>query len=120
MRTRAAAAALAALPLGLADGVLAELVREGASAHRAAMGAVGRALAEPGLLSYDFTAGLYAEAARRGFLEVQVLLVQPPALRRVLSRAVTAIPTCSRASPRTESHRSCASCSRTRGSPSGW
>jgi len=81
MRTRAAAAALAALPLGLAAGVLAELVREGASAHRAAMGAVGRALAEPGLLSYDFTAGLYAEAARRGFLEVQVLLVQPPARR---------------------------------------
>jgi hypothetical protein len=81
MRTRAAAAALAQLPPALAAGVLAELVRGGAAAHRAAMGAMGRALAEPGLLSYDFTAEVYAEASRRGFLEVQVLLVQPPARR---------------------------------------
>src|SRR5689334_18080660 len=77
MRRRAAARALEELAPSVAAAVLAELVRHGGSEHRVAMAAVGQALVEPGAVSYDALAALYAEAAARGLTEVQVLLVRP-------------------------------------------
>jgi hypothetical protein len=57
--------------------VLAVLVRDAARGDAAPLAAVGQALLAPGALPYGWTAAVYAAAAERGLLEVQILLVAP-------------------------------------------
>jgi hypothetical protein len=78
MRKRAAARALAGMPAGLAAEVLAVLVRRAGAGDPGALAAVGQALVDPAAVPYDVAAALYAAAAERGLVEVQVLLVAPP------------------------------------------
>jgi hypothetical protein len=80
IRARAAARALAAMEASRAVQAVAALVRGRTPQMRSAMAAVGQAFAAPGPdLDYDRLAGLYAEAADRGLLEVTSLFVSPPA-----------------------------------------
>jgi hypothetical protein len=82
IRTRAAARALAEMEPTRAVLAIAALARRPAALSRAAMAAIGQALAAPGPdLDYDRLAVLYAAAADEGFLEVTSLFVAPPALK---------------------------------------
>lgn len=81
-RAGAAARALAALPAEAAVRLLAGLSRHGEAGARAALTAVGQALAGPdAALLYQHLAEVYAVAAEAELLEVTSLLVSPPAQR---------------------------------------
>jgi hypothetical protein len=82
IRVRAAARLLAAAEPSRAAEMIAALARSSGGEERAAMAAVGRALADPGPeLPYPFLAELYAEAVARDLPVVTSLLVAPPPRR---------------------------------------
>lgn len=82
VRARAAARALSGVPAARAVELVAALARLENGEARAALAAVGQALASPEPdLPYGPLAELYAEAASRGIAEVTSLLVSPAPLR---------------------------------------
>ncbi|HTN51779.1 MAG TPA: hypothetical protein VML50_05210 [Anaeromyxobacter sp.] len=82
IRAGAAARTLAASEPARAAAVLAALARDGGAEERAAMAAVGQALADPAApVPYPFQAELYAEASVQGLSEVTALLLAPPPRR---------------------------------------
>jgi hypothetical protein len=79
-RSGAAGRLLADMEPSLAALAIAALARGTGADSRAAIAAVGQALAEPpAALGYERSADIYAAAAERGLVEVTSLFVAPPA-----------------------------------------